>query len=135
MAGTSRPTIGPWPCGEGSVVEVRIGGMLLDGAFTVIDTYVLQFDCKIAHAVLSYTKQDTNDLDAVLLKTVDATALTIVASQDMSANVAGVAQTLHSDIVGTALVRGNKIQATADSGGTTEGGTVMWTVGLIPLFA
>ncbi len=134
MAGASSAIDAPYPTGDNSTVTVRLGGYVPNGLTTVVvDTYELPWDCKVVSVHRSYTSSHvTADLDAITLKTVDATALTIVASLDASADIAGVKQTLHSDIIGTNLVKGNKIQITADSQDSDEKGWIFDTLELRP---
>lgn len=134
MAGTADVTSAPYPMGR--YFMVRLGGHVPQGlAAQVVDTWVLPFDCKVRFVYRSYAKDvGGQDLDAITLKTVDATALTIVASLNASADIAGVKQTLHSDIKGTNLVKGNKIQLTADSSAGTEAGYICDTLLLEPTY-
>ena len=132
MAGATDPKAAPYPYGKG-LVEVRIGGFVPNAITAgVVDTYVLPFDCYVRKVVRSYSKEGAAHLDAITLKTVDATALTIVADLDASADIAGVEQTLHADIKNVRLVTGNKIQITADSQGATEIGIIIDTIYLEP---
>lgn len=136
MAGTSDPTKAPHPYGKNSTVAIRIGGNIPTGQTAmVVDTFVLPWDCFVRGVDRSYSKTLTNHIDALTLKTVDSTALTIVASLDASADIAGVEQTLHSDIIGTKLVKGNKIQMKADTSGTTEAGFAVDTLHLEPAYS
>lgn len=135
MAGASDPRSAPWPQGDKSCVSVKIGGHIpVSQTAAIIDTFVLPWDCYVLGVDRSYVKTGTNHLDAVALKTVDATALSIVALGDLSADIAGVAQTLHADIIGVKLVKGNKIQLTADTA-ADEAGTIYDTVHLRPAYS
>lgn len=134
MAGAESVTGAPYPTGDNSTVAVRMGAYVPNGLTGhVVDTFLIPWDCYVIGVDYSYTG-GTADLDAVALKTVDATALDVVASQDMSADIAGVAQTLDSDIVGTKVVKGNKFQLTADSTDANEAGTIIATLHLRPAF-
>ncbi|MFM9966704.1 MAG: hypothetical protein ACKV2Q_36490 [Planctomycetaceae bacterium] len=116
-------------------MSVKIGGHIpVSQTAAIIDTFVLPWDCYVLGVDRSYVKTGTNHLDAVALKTVDATALSIVALGDLSADIAGVAQTLHADIIGVKLVKGNKIQLTADTA-ADEAGTIYDTVHLRPAYS
>jgi hypothetical protein len=115
------------------VVSVRIGGYVVNGLTgVVIATWKLPWDCEILGVDLDYIT-DGQHLDAVTLKTVDATALTIVTIGNLSTNVAAVAQTLHSDVVGVTLVKGNKIQLKADTTDGTERGFLFVDLHLRPV--
>jgi hypothetical protein len=113
-------------------VTVRIGGFVVTGLTgVVIDTWKLPWDCEVIGVDLDYITTGQH-LDAVTLKTVDATALTLVTIGDLSANVPATAQTLHSDIIGVRLVKGNKIQLIADSTDGTEKGYLFVDLHLRP---
>ena len=133
MTGATSVTSAPYPTGDRSVVSVRIGGFVETGLTgVVIDTWKLPWDCEILGVDLDYTTAGQH-LDAITLKTVDATALTIVTIGNMSANVVAVAQTLHSDVVGVTIVKGNKIQLIADSTDGTERGYLFVDLHLRPV--
>ncbi len=132
MAGISHKTKAPYPTGDQSTVNVRLGGFVPNGLTgVVVDTFTLPWDCKVISVSRSYTKV-SQDLDAITLKTVDSTALTIVASLNGSADLAGVNQTLHADIIGVNLVKGNKIQLKADSTSGSESGWIFDRIELRP---
>lgn len=136
MAGASNPRKSAWPHGENSGIVIAIGGYVPQGktAF-VVGNWIASFDCYVTEVSYTYTQIGSADLDALLLKTVDSTAKTIVASQDPSADIAGVKQTLHSDIAGFIVVTGNVIQLTADSASANEEGNVMAYVTVRPVYA
>jgi hypothetical protein len=114
-------------------VTIRLGGYVPQGLTTpVVATWKLPWDCEVIGVDLDYTGIGSEDLDAITLKTVDSTALTLCTIGDMSADVVGVAQTLHSDIIGTNIVKGNKIQLVADSRSANEEGSVFVDVHLRP---
>jgi hypothetical protein len=141
MAGASHKTKALYPQGSDSYFPIRVGGWVNQGAAanTVIDTFTLDCDCHIRKVDLSYAISPTAGaahLDGVGLKTLDD-GKNIVDSSDMSAAVVGVAQTINSTDITTAtvIVRGDKIQAYADSAGTNEAGYVCFTVWLEPAFS
>jgi len=132
MAGTTHPTKSHFPKGDKSWIPVRMGGYVPNGlTAAVIDTFQLDFDCYVKQVDLSYTG-GTADLDGITLKTVDATAKTLATIGDMSADVAGVTQTLHADIIDTLIVRGDKFQLVADSTAASESGHVFVTIWIKP---
>lgn len=133
MAGATSIKDAPYPTGDNSTVTVRLGGYVPDTAGVIIvETYKLPWDATVIGVDLNYTKL-ANDLDGITLKTVDATALTLCTIGDLSADVAGVAQTLHADIIGTNIVKGNKIQLKAD-GASGEEGNVSVFIHLRPTY-
>ena len=66
------------------------------------------------------------------MTTIDSTVKTVVAALDASADLAGVEQTLHADIIGFNIVKGNGIKLQADAAGSTEGGIIKDTIRLRP---
>ncbi len=135
MAGASSITRAPYPTGDESFVSVRIGGFIPNGITGgVIATWQLPWDATIVGVDLDYRKTGSAHLDAITLKTVDATALTIVTIGDQSADVVATAQTLHSDIVGTNIVTGNKIQLIGDTTDANEEGSVFVDLHLRPTY-
>ena len=134
MAGASSIADAPYPTGHNSVVSVRIGGHVVNGlTAAVIATWKLPWDATIVGVDYSYTKI-TTDLTLITLKTVDSTALTIVATANPGSDIAAVAQTLHSDVVGVNIVKGNKIQITVDTQGANEEGMFFATLHLRPTY-
>lgn len=135
MAGATNPLISPYPKGTGSTIAVRIGGYIpaSRGAGTVIDTFILPWDCYVRGVDRSIAVMSTNGPDDLTLKTVDATALTIVADLGNPVQTDGVAQTLHANIVNVKLVKGNKIQMTADTA-ASEAAMIWDTVHLEPAY-
>lgn len=133
-AGSTDPTKAPWPHG---LLEVRIGGYVANGlgagSGAVFETWIAPFDCYVRKVVRSY-KGGTAHLDAILLQTVDATKKTIVASLDASADIAGVAQSLHADIVNFKIVAGNGIELQADSSGSNEAGWIVDRIYVEPAY-
>src|SRR3990172_1323920 len=101
MAGAANPLVSPHPKGAGSLIPVRIGGYCPTGlAALPVDTFTLPWDCYVRGVDIFYASSHASaDIDAVTLKTVDATALSLITALDPSADVVGVAQTLHADIV------------------------------------
>lgn len=133
MAGASSITDAPYPTGENSTVTIRIGGYVPDNAGVIIvETFLMPWDAKVIGVDLNYTKL-ANDLDGITLKTVDSTAKTLVTIGDLSADVAGVAQTLNADIIGFNIVKGNKIQLKADAASGEEGNVSVY-IHLRPTF-
>ncbi len=134
MAGTSDTNDAPYPTGDGSFVTVRIGGFVPNGLTgTVVATWKLPWDCQVVGVDLDYRKTDTNHLDAITLATIDDT-LTVVTIGNLSADVVAVAQTLHANIVGVSLVKGDKIQLKADTTAGSEEGSVFVDLHLRPTF-
>lgn len=134
MAGVTDITKAPYPTGGESTVAVRIGGFCKQGRTTqVVDTWLVPWDCTVYGVDFSYAKTDSNHLDAITLATVDDSK-TIVASLDASADIAGVAQTLHADIVGYQIQKGDVIKTTADSSTASEEGLYMFTLHLRPKY-
>jgi hypothetical protein len=134
MAGASSKTDAPYPTGDGSTVNIRIGGHVVNGlTAAVIATWKLPWDCEIVGVDYSYTKI-TTDLTLITLKTVDSTALTIVATANPGSDIAAVAQTLHADVVGVNIVKGNKIQITVDTQGANEQGMFFADLHLRPTY-
>ncbi len=130
------PVATPWPQGSDSCLTVRMGGLVLAGltAF-VVDTFILPYDAYVRGVDKSYLKTVAFDLDAVSLRTTAGSSQSnkqLVADGDESGAVAGVAQTVHADIVNKKLVQGDKIVLKADSSGTTEGGMLIFTIHLQP---
>lgn len=136
MAGATSVKDAPYPTGDKSFVEVRLGGHVIEGASadTQVDTWIAPWDCKVIGVYRHYTKTSTNDLDGIKLRTIDSSKKTIVAALDASADLAGVSQTLHADIVGFNIVRGNGIELLADASDTTEGGIIRDTIRLVPTY-
>lgn len=135
MAGATSVSDAPYPTGDQSVVSVRIGGYMPNGITGgIIATWKLPWDCKIIGVDLDYRKTGSAHLDAITLKTVDSTALTIVTIGNMSADVVATAQTLHSDVVGTNIVKGNKIQLIGDTTDSNEEGSVFVDLHLRPTY-
>ncbi len=135
MAGATSITDAPYPTGENSVVSVRIGGYAIasGGAGTIVDTFVLPWDATIVGVDRSVESPGGTFPDDLTLKTVDSTALTIVADLAAPTQISGVAQTLHADVVGTNIVKGNKIQMTIDTAGGED--AIMYdTVHLRPTY-
>lgn len=133
MAGATNPLVGPYPKGAQSTVEISVGGFIAvnQGAATIIDTYIVPWDCYIRYVNRTISAQDTNPCDALTLKTVDSTALTIVADLAAPAQLDGVAQTLHADVINTKILKGNKIQMIGDTA-ASEACTVWDRIGLEP---
>ncbi len=133
MAGATSVTSAPYPTGDRSVVTVRIGGYVIQGLSAgVIATWKVPWDCEVLGVDLDWTSTG-QDLDAVTLKTVDSTALTIVTIGDLTDDVVAVAQTLHADVIGTTIVKGNKIQLVGDSSAGTEQGHLFVDLHLRPV--
>ena len=134
MAGASSVTDAPYPTGDQSFVEVRLGGHVIEGASadTAVDTWIAPWDCKVIAVFRHYTKTSSNDLDGIKLTTIDSTVKTVVAALDASADLAGIEQTLHADIIGFNIVKGNGIKLQADAAGSTEGGIIKDTIRLRP---
>lgn len=121
MAGATSITDAPYPTGDQSTVTIRLGGYVPDTAGVIIvETWKAPWDCKVVGVDLTYTKL-ANDLDGITLKTVDTTAKTLTTIGDLSSDVVAVAQTLHADIIGFNIVKGNKIQLKADAASGEEG--------------
>lgn len=136
MAGAANPVVSPYPKGAQSAVPIRIGAYVPNNmAAKVVDTFILPWDCYVRGVTRSYVKHHaTVHLDSITLKTVDATALTIVADLVPTEDIADVDQTLHANIVNVKLVKGNKIQMTADSQTANAVGQVFDTVYLEPAY-
>lgn len=140
MAGSQSIVHAPYPTGEKSIIEIRIGGhtgvKVESGAAAIqVDTWIAPYDVEVYEVFRSYRKTDTNHLDAILLRTIDSTKKTVVASLDAGADIDGVSQTLHSDIVGFTIVRGNGIELIASSDSANESGWIMDTIRLRPKFS
>lgn len=97
------------------------------GAGSVIFSALVPFDCIIRQAYLSVGLAATAHCDAITLKTVDSTALTIVATVDpgATADIVNVLKTLHADVDGVTIVAGNGFQCTADPQ-AAEASTIQW---------
>lgn len=122
MAGATNINKAPYPNGP---FHVRMGSYIPNGFTTLaVDTWIAPFDCKVREVRYTYVG-GTADIDAVNLKTVDATAKQIVAAADMGNDIHGVVQTLHSDIVGFVIVAGNGIQLSCDTSGANEAGILI----------
>lgn len=133
MAGTSHSTAAPYPTGDNSTVMIRIGGYVpVAIGVIIVDTFTLPWDCTIVAAEMTYTKLAAQDLEGITLKTVDATALTISTIGNPSEDSVSAALTLHSDIIGTNLVKGNKIQLKADGTEADEEGQISISLHLRP---
>ncbi len=135
MAGETDVLGAPYPTGEKSTVTIRIGGHVTQGLTAgVVATWKLPWDCEIIGVDYDYTQTGAADLTLITLKTVDSTALTIVDTANPSSDIVGVAQTLNSDVIGTNIVKGNKIQMTCDTQGANEEGTIFTDLHLRPTF-
>lgn len=135
MAGATSITSAPYPTGNRSTVTVRLGGYVPQGlTAAVVATWKLPWDCEILGVDYDYTQTGVADIDAISLATVDSTALTIVtAIASPSADIVAVAQTLHSDVIGTRIYKGNKIQLKADTSSANESGNIFVDLHLRPL--
>lgn len=132
----SSITGAPYPVSK-DLFMVRVGGTvanLSQGATSIIDQVIIPFPFKIRHVYCSYYKTYTNHVDTISLVTNEGTPKTIVAEvADPSADIAGVKQTIHSDVAGVTLAAGTGIRAYADAAGTAEGGTLHYDVWIEPL--
>ena len=134
MAGASSKTDAPYPTGKDSVVSVRIGGYMPNGLTgAVIATWKAPWDCQVLGVDLDYRKTGSAHLDGITLITIDATK-TLVTIGDQSADVVAVAQTLHANIVGYTIVKGDKIQLIGDTTDANESGTVYVDLHLRPTY-
>jgi hypothetical protein len=116
-------------------VDIRIGGFMPNGITGgVIATWKLPWDCEVIGVDLDYRKTGSAHLDGITLKTVDSTALTLVTIGDQSADVVAIAQSLHADVVGVNIVKGNKIQLIGDTTDANEEGSVYVDLHLRPTY-
>lgn len=105
----------------------RVGGYagFNAGALT-IDVAPVPFDCIIRQVYLTvheFVAAGTN----LIIKTVDSTALTIVANISTVVTVANVIQTLHADVDGVEIVTGNGFVGTV-TGDADSQIFAMWTL-------
>lgn len=141
MAGATDPRATAWPQSNSLGIPVRIGANALIPVDGVVDIFIFEFDCMITKVVRHLVLSNTNYPDEVTLKTIDSTALTIVADlAPPSAAIAGVTQTLHADVSLNGvpdvwLVKGNGIIMTMDCAGTAEGAICIDTVYLLPRYS
>ena len=136
MAGSTNIAKEPYPTAAAGCVIFRLGGHVIEGAAadTVVDRLYVPWNAYVRKVVYYYNKTSTNDLDDVILLTVDDTK-TIVASQDGENITIGV-QTLHADVDDDAyeIEAGDYITLRADAEGTTEGGIIHAEVWLYPVY-
>lgn len=124
----------PWP--QGRYVRVTIGAYVPNGITAgIVRNWVVPFDCYVARVFKDYLG-GTAHLDAVSLKTLDA-GKNIQAEADESANVVGVAQTVHADVANRAYLinAGDIIQLKVSSEGSNESGHISYDLDLEVAYA
>ena len=133
MAGVTNIAEAPWPVG--TAWPQTLGGHCINNAaVTTLYSWLVPFDCYIIGVNRSIAVGAESALpDNLTLATLDDTK-TIVATLAAPGALAGVAQTLHSDIVGYQIQKGDVIIATFD---TASGEDCIWydTLLLKPVYS
>lgn len=136
MAGATRVTHAPYPTGNNSTVIVRIGGYIAasSGAATIIDNFLVPFDCFILGVFRSLQiGTEAARPDAIRLLTVDDSKTIVADLADPSADIAGVAQVLHANIIGYQVQEGDVITLDADTA-AAEDAVIIDTLLLRPVY-
>jgi hypothetical protein len=141
MAGASNLQAAPYPNGP---YHLMMGAHVPNGhgagSGKKVQVWIAPFDCTVHRVTKSYIS-GTAHLDAVSIKTIDATAKNVVlagplgADTDESADVEGGQQTLHADIIGFVIKRGDGLILTADSAGANESGYLFFQIELMPVYS
>lgn len=133
MAGVTNIAEAPWPVGT-SWPQTLGGHCIVGAAVTTLISWHVPWDCYIIGVNRSVQVGGESSFpDNLTLATLDDTK-TIVATLAAPAAVAGVAQTLHSDIVGYQVQKGDQIILTYD---TAAGEDCIWfdTLLLKPVYS
>lgn len=136
-AGASNPIARPWPYGTQTV---RIGSFVPNGKGdnttpATVAKWIAPYDCYVRR-VTEYLYNGSARLDLVTIRTIDSTKKTIVTQvADPAADVDGVIQTLHADIINFKIVAGNGIEVLADSSQSNESGQLYFDVEIEPAYS
>ncbi len=134
MAGVTNIAEAPWPVGT-SWPQTLGGHCANNAAVTTLYSWLVPWDCFIigVNRTLAVSEQAAFP-DNLTLATVDDSKTIVATLANPSAAIAGVAQTLHSDIVGYQIQKGDVITATYD---TASGEDCHWydTLLLKPVYS
>ncbi len=141
MAGSTNPTVAPWPVDPNADVIIEMGGLVLAGHGTgspaAFDNLLVPFNCYVRKAVLTmYAIGGSGFPDGVELSTLDDTKTIVADLGAIAADVAAVAQTLHADVLNDAyeIEQGDHILLKMDTD-SAEDTFVKFRLYLHPIYA
>ena len=134
MAGADSLEL-PWPGQENAAINFHLAGVVTNGLTTeLIDVLFVPFNARVKYVRRTLTSTGSSGGGDVMLRTIDDDKQLIADAATSDTDLVAIEQTLHSDIVGYTIQRGDKIKLDVDTQGANETGFHAFDIGLVPIY-